>query len=76
MVGPHQRLMLRHLLNHVDFLARQIGLMDREMAERMRRFEACHRDAGRHLQDCTTVSCGGCQRLQHVGYRVSLDEVA
>jgi transposase len=35
-VGPHQRLML----NHVDFLARQIGLLDREMAERMRPFEA------------------------------------
>jgi len=29
MIGPHQRLMLRHLLNHVDFLARQIGLLDR-----------------------------------------------
>jgi hypothetical protein len=28
MVGLHQRLMLRHLLNHVDFLARQIGLLD------------------------------------------------
>ena len=40
MVGPHQRLMLRQLLNHVDFLARQIGLLDREMAERMRPFEA------------------------------------
>ncbi len=76
MVGTHQPLMLRNLLNHVDFLARQIGLMDREMAERMRPFEACRRDAGRHLQDCTTVSCGGCQRLQHVGYRVPLEEVA
>ena len=39
-VGPHQRLMLWNLLNHVDFLARQIGLLDREMAERMRPFEA------------------------------------
>src|SRR5215472_7679917 len=32
--------MLRQLLNHVDFLARQIGLLDREMAKRMRPFEA------------------------------------
>ena len=40
MVGPHQRLMLRHLLNHVDFLARQIGLLDREVAKRTRPFEA------------------------------------
>jgi len=28
--------MLRHLLNHIDFLARQIGLLDRELAKRMR----------------------------------------
>src|SRR5262249_19776557 len=28
------------LLNHVDFIARQIGLLDKEMAKRMRRFEA------------------------------------
>ena len=39
-VGLHQCLMLRHLLNQVDFLARQIGLLDRELAERMRPFEA------------------------------------
>jgi transposase len=40
MIGLHQRLMLRQLLNHVDFLARQIGLLDREMVKRMRQFEA------------------------------------
>jgi hypothetical protein len=36
MIGPHQRLMPRHLLIHVDSLARQVGLLDREVAERMR----------------------------------------
>jgi transposase len=39
-VGAHQRSMLRHLLDHVEFLEQQIAELDRQIEELMRPFEA------------------------------------
>lgn len=39
LVGAHQRLLLRSLLRHLDFLDDEIAQMDDEIAERMRPFE-------------------------------------
>lgn len=39
-IGPHQRLMLRHHLDLIDFLDRKLIELDREVEERMRPFEA------------------------------------
>jgi transposase len=38
-VGAHQRYMLRHLLDHIEFLEREIADLDRAIEERMRAFE-------------------------------------
>ncbi|WP_460040013.1 hypothetical protein [Thermaerobacter litoralis] len=39
-IGPHQRRMLAAQLAHVEFLDEQIAALDREIAERMRPYEA------------------------------------
>ena len=39
-VGPHQRYLLTQQLRHIEFLEQQIQELDREVAERMRPFEA------------------------------------
>jgi transposase len=39
-VGAHQRYMLRHLLEHIEFMEREIAALDRAIEERMRPFEA------------------------------------
>jgi len=38
-VGAHQRYMLRHLLEHIEFMEREIAALDRAIEERMRPFE-------------------------------------
>ena len=39
-VGPHQRSMLRRLMEHIEFLDRQVAELDREIGERMHSFQA------------------------------------
>jgi transposase len=39
LVGPHQQLLLKSQLRHLDFLDEEIGQMDEEIAQRMRPFE-------------------------------------
>jgi transposase len=39
-MGPHQRLMLATQLEHIDFLDRQLAVLDAEVAERLRPFAA------------------------------------
>jgi len=39
LIGPHQRMMIKAQLEHIDFLDRQIGELDREIAERTRPFK-------------------------------------
>lgn len=39
LIGPHQRLMLKTQLAHIDFLDEQIGLLDEEIKRRMLPFE-------------------------------------
>lgn len=39
LVGPHQRMLLRTQLRHIDFLDREIETLSAEIAERMRPFE-------------------------------------
>lgn len=39
-IGPHQRLLLRSQLRHLDFLDAEIGQLDQEVAARMGPFEA------------------------------------
>lgn len=39
LVGPHQRMLLRSMLRHIDFLDREIETLSEEIAERMRPFE-------------------------------------
>jgi transposase len=34
-VNPHQRLMLKTILTHIDFLSEQIGMLDQEIAQRV-----------------------------------------
>jgi len=34
-VSPHQRLMLKTILTHIDFLTEQIKLLDQEVARRV-----------------------------------------
>ncbi|WP_258360023.1 IS110 family transposase [Moorella sulfitireducens (nom. illeg.)] len=38
-IGPHQRMLLSVLLEHIDFLDQQINRLDQEIAEQMRPFE-------------------------------------
>lgn len=39
LIGPHQRMLLAVILEHIDFLDRQIARLDQEIEERMRPFE-------------------------------------
>jgi len=39
LIGPHQKMILSTQLSHIDFLDRQITMLDSEVAERMRPFE-------------------------------------
>ncbi|HHV97614.1 MAG TPA: IS110 family transposase [Clostridiaceae bacterium] len=39
LIGPHQRLMLKTQLEHIDFLDKQIALLDEEIKRRMLPFE-------------------------------------
>jgi transposase len=43
-VNPHQRLMLKTILTHIDFLSEQIEMLDQEVAERV---TPCHDDVER-----------------------------
>lgn len=38
-VNPHQRLMLKTILTHIDFLTEQIVLLDKEIAERVSKYQ-------------------------------------
>lgn len=38
-VNPHQRLMLKTILTHIDFLTEQIELLDNEIAERVSKYQ-------------------------------------
>jgi transposase len=38
-VNPHQRLMLKTILTHIDFLTEQIELLDKEIAERVSEYQ-------------------------------------
>jgi transposase len=38
-VNPHQRLMLKTILTHIDFLTEQIELLDKEIAERVSKYQ-------------------------------------
>ncbi|MFC4411619.1 IS110 family transposase [Chungangia koreensis] len=38
-INPHQRLMLKTILKHIDFLTEQIEMLDEEVAQRVRPFQ-------------------------------------
>jgi transposase len=38
-VNPHQRLMLKTILTHIDFLTEQIDLLDKEVAQRVQAYQ-------------------------------------
>ncbi|TDL72078.1 IS110 family transposase [Rhodococcus qingshengii] len=38
-VNPHQRLMLKTILNHIDFLSEQIEMLDQEIAQRVSSYQ-------------------------------------
>jgi transposase len=38
-VNPHQRLMIKTILTHIDFLSEQVELLDREIAARVKSFQ-------------------------------------
>ena len=38
-VNPHQRLMLKTILNHIDFLSEQIEMLDQEVAQRVSSYQ-------------------------------------
>jgi transposase len=38
-ISPHQRLMIKTILNHIDFLTVQIEMLDQEVAHRVRSFQ-------------------------------------
>ncbi|MGM0865203.1 MAG: hypothetical protein ACQEWF_11065 [Bacillota bacterium] len=38
-INPHQRLMLKTILKHIDFLTEQIEILDEEVANRVNNYQ-------------------------------------
>ncbi len=60
-INPHQRLMIKTILTHIDFLSDQIELLNLEVATRM--VEQILAEVGTDVE-----------RLENLGYNVTISE--